>query len=243
MTAPAVERQEPRARALWYVGKRHGRIAQHAPLPPLGAGRGARPHRCSAASAAAPSAWSSRAGSPPSEQERMRAPMQEGDFPFPVKYGYCASGIVEDGPRDLVGRDGVLPASAPGSLRRAGRRLVLVPDGVPARRAVLAANMETALNALWDSRRRAGRPHRRGRRRRGRAAGRRPWRRGCPARRSRWSTSTGARRDRRAARRAVRRSRCDAPRRRRRRVPRQRHRGRPRTAPRPAPASRRRSSR
>jgi threonine dehydrogenase-like Zn-dependent dehydrogenase len=29
--------------------------------------------------------------------------------------------------------------------------LVPVPDGVPARRATLAANMETALNALWDS--------------------------------------------------------------------------------------------
>ena len=28
--------------------------------------------------------------------------------------------------------------------------LVPVPDGVPARRATLAANMETALNALWD---------------------------------------------------------------------------------------------
>ena len=27
---------------------------------------------------------------------------------------------------------------------------VPVPDGVPARRATLAANMETALNALWD---------------------------------------------------------------------------------------------
>ena len=38
------------------------------------------------------------------ESERMRAPMQEGDFPFPVKYGYCAVGTVEEGPGDLVGR-------------------------------------------------------------------------------------------------------------------------------------------
>ena len=29
--------------------------------------------------------------------------------------------------------------------------LVPVPDSVPARRATLTANMETALNALWDS--------------------------------------------------------------------------------------------
>ncbi len=39
-----------------------------------------------------------------SEWERMRCPMQEGAFPFPVKYGYCATGVVEDGPAELVGR-------------------------------------------------------------------------------------------------------------------------------------------
>ena len=39
-----------------------------------------------------------------SEWERMRCPMQDGTFPFPVKYGYCATGVIEDGPADLVGR-------------------------------------------------------------------------------------------------------------------------------------------
>src|ERR1700736_6360154 len=38
------------------------------------------------------------------EWERMRGPHQEGAFPFPVKYGYCATGIVEDGPAELSGR-------------------------------------------------------------------------------------------------------------------------------------------
>src|SRR5512145_1403281 len=33
-----------------------------------------------------------------SEWERMRCPLQEGVFPFPVKYGYCAVGVVEEGP-------------------------------------------------------------------------------------------------------------------------------------------------
>src|SRR5262245_57620721 len=32
---------------------------------------------------------------PRSEWGRMRAPNQEGEFPFPVKYGYAATGIVE----------------------------------------------------------------------------------------------------------------------------------------------------
>jgi threonine dehydrogenase-like Zn-dependent dehydrogenase len=88
---------------------------------------------------------------PASEWERMRCPAQEGSFPFPVKYGYAAVGIVEEGPPDLAGRTVfalhphqdrfALPASA----------LCPVPKDVPPRRATLAANMETALNALWDS--------------------------------------------------------------------------------------------
>jgi len=86
-----------------------------------------------------------------SEWQRMRGPNQEGAFPFPVKYGYCAAGVVEEGPPGLVGRTVfclyphqdwfVVPAAA----------LLPVPADVPARRATLAANMETALNALWDS--------------------------------------------------------------------------------------------
>src|SRR5437868_15001879 len=42
---------------------------------------------------------------PPSEHERMRAPHQAGDFPFPVKYGYANVGRVVEGPAQLVGRD------------------------------------------------------------------------------------------------------------------------------------------
>ncbi len=87
---------------------------------------------------------------PADQRQAMRAPYQEGDFPGPVKYGYLAVGRVEDGPEDLVGRTVfclhphqtayVVPATA----------LTPVPDGVPARRAVLAGTVETALNALWD---------------------------------------------------------------------------------------------
>ena len=88
---------------------------------------------------------------PASEWQRMRAPFQAGDFPAPVKYGYCNVGLVEAGPADLVGRHVfslyphqtrfVVPADA----------LHTIPDGVPPARAVLAANMETALNGVWDA--------------------------------------------------------------------------------------------
>ena len=93
---------------------------------------------------------------PPSEHARMRAPHQAGDFPFPVKYGYQSVGRVVAGPPEIAGRAVfclhphqsryVVPASA----------VVPLPDGVPPARAVLAANLETALNGLWDAELRLG---------------------------------------------------------------------------------------
>lgn len=88
---------------------------------------------------------------PGSEYKRMRAPFQEGDFPFPVKYGYCAVGRIDTGPPDLRGR--IAFCLHPHQDRFVAPRgsLVLVPDAVPPRRAILAANLETALNAHWDA--------------------------------------------------------------------------------------------
>ncbi len=92
-----------------------------------------------------------RGGVPASEHDSMRAPFQDGDFPAPVKYGYLNVGVVESGPPALQGATVfclhphqtayVVPADA----------LTLVPPDVPARRAVLAGIVETAVNALWDA--------------------------------------------------------------------------------------------
>jgi threonine dehydrogenase-like Zn-dependent dehydrogenase len=89
---------------------------------------------------------------PVSEHQRMRAPFQAGDFPAPVKYGYANVGLVEQGPRDL--NDRTIFALYPHQTRYvvpAGAVHVL-PDGVPPERAVLAANLETAINGVWDAR-------------------------------------------------------------------------------------------
>ena len=90
-------------------------------------------------------------GVPESEAARMRCPFQHGDFPHPVKYGYQAVGVVEGGPPDWLGR--TVFALHPHQTRFVVpvEAAVPVPDGVPARRAALAGNMETALNALWDA--------------------------------------------------------------------------------------------
>lgn len=86
-----------------------------------------------------------------SEWDRMRAPLQAGGFPFPVKYGYCAAGIVEAGPPELTGRTVFVLHPHQNFFIAPAAMAVPVPEGVPAKRATLAANMETALNAIWDS--------------------------------------------------------------------------------------------
>ena len=88
---------------------------------------------------------------PPSEHERMRAPFQSGEFPAPVKYGYANVGRIEHGPREMLDRDVfvlyphqtryIVPAGA----------VHLIPDDVPRERAVMTANLETAINGLWDA--------------------------------------------------------------------------------------------
>lgn len=93
---------------------------------------------------------------PPSQFRAMRCPFQAGEFPAPVKYGYASVGVVEAGPRALAGRRVfclhphqdryVVPANA----------VRLVPDGVSDARAALGANMETAVNGLWDGAPRVG---------------------------------------------------------------------------------------
>jgi NADPH:quinone reductase-like Zn-dependent oxidoreductase len=87
---------------------------------------------------------------PMSEWQRMRAPHQDGDFPFPVKYGYANVGRVVEGDPLLSGRMvfSLFPHQSVFALPSAS--CVPVPDGIPAERAVLAANMETAINAIWD---------------------------------------------------------------------------------------------
>jgi NADPH:quinone reductase-like Zn-dependent oxidoreductase len=87
---------------------------------------------------------------PATEHERMRAPLMGGAFPFPVKYGYATVGRVEAGPAVLEGRT-VFSLHPHQSLFAIPAAMAIpVPAEIPARRAVLAANMETALNAVWD---------------------------------------------------------------------------------------------
>jgi NADPH:quinone reductase-like Zn-dependent oxidoreductase len=143
-------RSRPReARALWLVAPGRAELRSE-PLSALGPGEALVRTQFSAFSRGTERlVFEGRV--PRSEYQRMRAPFQVGEFPFPVKYGYCNVGRVLEGPAELRDRSVFclyphqtlyqVPASA----------LSLVPEHVPPARAVLAANMETALNAIWDA--------------------------------------------------------------------------------------------
>jgi NADPH:quinone reductase-like Zn-dependent oxidoreductase len=87
---------------------------------------------------------------PPSQYQRMRGPHMAGEFPFPAKYGYATVGRVEQGPDEL--QDQIVFALHPHQsvFTVAADAVLPVPKQVPPARAVLAANMETALNGVWD---------------------------------------------------------------------------------------------
>jgi threonine dehydrogenase-like Zn-dependent dehydrogenase len=74
-----------------------------------------------------------------------------GSFPFPVKYGYAVVGRVERGPAELERRLVFTLHPHQSVLTVPADAILPVPDGVPPTRAVLAANMETALNGVWDA--------------------------------------------------------------------------------------------
>lgn len=93
---------------------------------------------------------------PDSQRAAMRCPLQAGEFPFPVKYGYSAVGIVEDGPEALRGRRVFCLHPHQDRFLAPAAMCAPVPEDVPDARAVLAANMETAVNVLWDARPLAG---------------------------------------------------------------------------------------
>jgi len=88
---------------------------------------------------------------PVSEHARMRAPMQMGDFPFPVKYGYAAVGRVIAGPAIRLGETVFALGPHQAAFACPPCMAQPLPAGLPPARAVLAANMETALNIVWDA--------------------------------------------------------------------------------------------
>ena len=137
------------ASALWYCGPAQLEIRQEAIPAPKG--DEIRVRTLYSAISRGTEALVFNGKVPRSEFERMRAPFMAGTFPFPVKYGYSCVGLVEDGPRGLGGKTIFALHPHQDVFNIAASATVEIPEGLPAQRAVLAANMETALNAVWDA--------------------------------------------------------------------------------------------
>ena len=95
-------------------------------------------------------------GVPESEYARMAAPFQAGRLPDAVRHGYANVGVVEDGPTEWINRVAFCLFGHQTRYDVPIDAVVALPDHVPSERAVLAANMETAVNALWDAGPRVG---------------------------------------------------------------------------------------
>ena len=142
------------ALACWVVAPGQAELRAEV-LPPLGDGQ-VRVRTLHSAISRGTESLVLRGEVPVSEHIRMRAPFQVGDFPAPVKYGYVNVGRVEQGPAALLGRT-VFCLHPHQTLYQVTADAVLpVPPDVPAGRAVLAALLETAINALWDAAPRVG---------------------------------------------------------------------------------------
>lgn len=161
--------RQPASRALWYVAPQQAEIREVA-LGPLAPGHCRIRTHASAISRGTESLIFNNQV-PATEFDRMGSPLMLGKLPYPVAYGYCNVGEVIAGPStDLAnGNDPndwnhrndetdstswlgqMVFALAPHQTVFDAPLTLLakVPNNLPPARALLAANMETALNAVW----------------------------------------------------------------------------------------------
>jgi len=138
-----------RTQALWYVAPEQAELREEI-LPDL-TGEALQVRSVFGALSRGTESLVYRGHVPESEYTRMRAPFMGGAFPFPVKYGYSNVGRVELGQETLRGQlvFSLMPHQT--VFQADVSSVTVLPAGVTASRAVLAANMETALNAVWDA--------------------------------------------------------------------------------------------
>lgn len=92
-----------------------------------------------------------QAGVPDALVEKMAVPYQQGTLALPVNYGYSLVGEVITPGHRLSGKKVHLLHPHKDFCQVHEKDLFLIPDGVPLARATLASNLETVVNAVWDS--------------------------------------------------------------------------------------------
>lgn len=89
---------------------------------------------------------------PESVRKQMAVPYMEGSFSLPCKYGYSLTGKVLKGPAGYKGKMVHLMHPHQDLAWVDASSVFEIPADIPPQRAVLASQVETAINAIWDSR-------------------------------------------------------------------------------------------
>ena len=142
------------ARAFWTVAPGRGEIRSEALRPPASGEVLVRASYSAVSRGTESLVFNGRV--PASEYQRMRCPHQVGEFPGPLKYGYASVGVVEAGPRELLNQPVFCLFPHQSAYVVAALSVLPIPASVAPERAVLAANLETAVNAVWDAAPRLG---------------------------------------------------------------------------------------
>ena len=88
---------------------------------------------------------------PKNQRTLMKCPFQEGEFGANVKYGYINVGKVIEGSTAFKNKYvyTLFPHQTLYTIDESD--LIIIPDSIPLKRCLLTANMETAINAMWDT--------------------------------------------------------------------------------------------
>ena len=88
---------------------------------------------------------------PAAIMNQMAVPYMEGSFSLPCKYGYSLVGRVLKGADEYKGKTVHLMHPHQDKTWASPSSVFVIPVEIPAQRAVLASQVETAVNAVWDS--------------------------------------------------------------------------------------------
>ena len=88
---------------------------------------------------------------PKSQKSLMKCPYQEGDFGTDIKYGYINVGKVVDGAKSYLGSNIFSLYPHQDFYKIPYDDVLVIPKKIPLTRCLLIPNLETAINAVWDT--------------------------------------------------------------------------------------------
>lgn len=88
---------------------------------------------------------------PQTQHETMRVPYMQGDFALPCTYGYSLVGEVIAGKPPQIGQRVHVLHPHQSAAVVASTDATVIPEGISAENAALVSNIETVINAIWDS--------------------------------------------------------------------------------------------